>query len=516
MKCNDVRTFMSGIAARCVSEQIQPTDFDSLCKGGYISCLSKEDYDKASAEVSALTQLNIDQQNELNYERSAESTLKDEEKKTHSIMFHFENKEEKDAETQAYQNEKEVVSKVEVEVTERDAKIKDLIEKKSTIDRMVPYSDKYVSLTGLGVVTLNDLNVRNYRVSATDFSDFVKESAETSDELRTIAYKANFYTGRLIISFPMADVSQLWSISVGLGKLQGDPNLITQRFLHALDDLKKFKATDENKMMAAEILTSFKSDPSQPNDSDLQALSESLANLDREVRHDKAPKQVSAGIAALIMAGKRFDGTFPTDKFAEFSKLTASYESAALLSIVNVDTDQLTDKFRAFRAMFDSWGYEMSEDTELASAYLSICDLNEGDVNTKLAIIVDSLKNYLEYPLVASAIIASIPTLEANETLDLLQKAYTILGAYAKDLFSPELLSLSVRMIHGIRNELVKNLDPTVKITNTPIQFTYAPSNVFFIYYAPLIIAHSSYYATFSSIGGFHPAHVHGVGGFMG
>ena len=71
-------------------------------------------------------------------------------------------------------------------------------------------------------------------------------------------------------------------------------------------------------------------------------------------------------------------------------------------------------------------------------------------------------------------------------------------------------------MIHGIKNQLVKEIDPTAKIMHTPLQFTYIPSNLFFIYYAPLIIAHSSYYATFSGIGGFHPAHVHGVGGFMG
>ena len=158
----------------------------------------------------------------------------------------------------------------------------------------------------------------------------------------------------------------------------------------------------------------------------------------------------------------------------------------------------------------------MSEDTELASAYMSISDFAPDEVNTKLTIIVDSLRNYLEYPLVASAILASIPTLEANETLDLLQKAYSLVGTYATDLSNSELLSLSVRMIHGIKNELVKELDPTAKLTNTPMQFTYAPSNVFFFYYGPLIVAHSYYYSTFSGIGGFHPAHVHGVGGFMG
>jgi hypothetical protein len=133
-----------------------------------------------------------------------------------------------------------------------------------------------------------------------------------------------------------------------------------------------------------------------------------------------------------------------------------------------------------------------------------------------MSIIVTALKNYLEYPLVAAAILASIPTLEANETLDLMEKAYSQLWSFATGLERSELVSLSVRMIHGIKNELVEKLDPTAKIAKTPVQFTHAPSSIFFGYYAPLIIVHSIYYSTFSGIGGFHPAHVHGVGGSGG
>ena len=518
MKCNDARTFLSQISWKsAILGQIQPSDFDFLSDKGYISVMLKEDYDKAVAEVSALTQLNADQQGEINYERSAESTLKGEEGKTHSIMFHFENKEKKEAELEVLQNEKTIVSKVESEVTQRDQKIQELIQKKSAVDRMVPYNGKYVSLTGLGLIMLNDLNVRNYRVSTDEFSGFIEETKETSDELRTIADKASFYANRFKVEFPEADVSQLWSVSVGLGKLQGDPNQISQRFQSAIGNLQHFKSTIDNKMMAAEIMTAFRGNQSQPmTNSDLQSLSDTLEKLDNEVKHDKVPKQISVGVAAIILFGKRFDGTFPTDKFAEFCKITSSRESAAILAVVNVPPDQLTSKFQSFRSMFSSWGYELSEDTELASAFLSISDFAPDEVNTKLTIIVDSLRNYLEYPLVASAILASIPTLEANETLDLLQKAYSLLGTYATDLSTSELLSLSVRMIHGIKNELVKELDPTAKIANTPMQFTYAPSNVFFFYYGPLIVTHSYYYSTFSGIGGFHPAHVHGVGGFMG
>lgn len=115
-------------------------------------------------------------------------------------------------------------------------------------------------------------------------------------------------------------------------------------------------------------MTSSKTDFSQPNSSALQSLSESLSNLDREIRHDaKVPKQLSAGIAATILFGRRFDGTFPTDNFLKFSKITSSYESAAILAIMNTPFDQLAGKFQSFRSLFGSWGYEVSEDTELAS-----------------------------------------------------------------------------------------------------------------------------------------------------
>ena len=518
MKCNDVRNFLSQIAGKSISTQIQQADLDFLHNAGYLSMMQKEDYDQASAEVSNLTKMNIDLQNETNAERTADATLKEEEKKTHSITFHFEAKEKKQAELETEENERNVVSKEEADIAEKNSAINELIQKKSIIDRMVPYDGKYLALSGLGVITLNDLNVRNYRVSNNEFSDYIQESKETSNELLSIASRGSFYVSRFRTEFPDYDLSQLWSVSIGLAKLQGDENQISQRYLLALGLLKNFNSTIENKMMAAEIMTPTKADPSQSqNNSDLQNLCDSLVSLDRQLRRDaKVPKQLSVGVAAIILFGKRFDGTFPTDRFMDFSKMTSSYESAAILSVMNVPIYQLSDKFQAFRSLFNSWGYQISEDTELASAYLSISDLGPDDVKTKMTIIIDGLKNYLEYPLVAAAILTSIATLEANETLDLMEKAYSLLGSFAAGLERSELISLSVRMIHGIKNELVKEIDPTAKITPTPVQFTYVPSNLFFIYYAPLIVAHSSYYSTFSGIGGAHPAHVHGVGGFMG
>jgi hypothetical protein len=518
MDCNDARTFLSQIAAKLVSMQIQQADLDFFSANGYVSVMQKDEYDRASAEVSNLAKMSEELQGETTEERSAEATLEEEERKTHSILFHFEKKEKKEAELESVETERKVVSEEEAKVAEKDSKIKELIQKKSMVDRMVQYDGKYLSLTGLGVTTLNDLNIRNYRVSDNEFSDFIEESRETSSELRSIAERGSFYESSIRTEFPKTDLSQLWSVSIGLAKLQGDQNQINQRFLLALAVLHHFGSTIENKMMAAEIMTSSRAAPSQSaTNSDLQSQSETLVSLEKEIkRKAKVPKQLSAGVAAIIMFGRRFDGTFPTDRLVEFSKITPSYESAAILSVINVPSDQLIDKFQSFRSLFDSWGYEKSEDTELASAYLSISDLGPDDVKTKMTIILGALKNYLEYPLVAGAILTSIPTLEANETLDLMEKAYSLLGSFAAGLEVSELISLSVRMIHGIKNEIVKKLDPTAKVVNTPVQFTYGASNVFFPYFAPLIVAHTAYYSTFSGIGGYHPAHVHGVGGFMG
>ena len=518
MQCSDVRTFLSQIAEKSVSIQIQQADMDFLCTNGYLSMIQKEDYDRTLAEVSNLTKMNEELHTERMEEMDAAATLEEEERKTHSILFHFEAKEKKKTELESVEKERNVVSKEEADIAEMDSKIKELIQKKSMIDRMVQYDGKYLSLTGLGVLTLNDLNVRNYRVSDSQFSDFIEECKETSGELRSIAERGSFYESNIKTEFPKTDPSQLWSVSIGLAKLQGDQNQINQRFLLALAILHHFGSTTENKMMAAEIMTSFRGDPSQsPTNSDLQSLSDTLTKLEKEVRrHAHVPKPLSAGVAAIIMFGRRFDGTFPTDDFVQFSKLTDSYESAAILSVINGPSEILADKFRSFRSLFDSMGYEKSEDTELASSYLTVSDLGPDDVKTKMTIILDALKNYLEYPVVAGAILASIPTLEANETLDLMEKAYSLLGSFAAGLERSELISLSVRMIHGIKNELVRKLDPTAKIVNTPVQFTYGPSNVFFMYRLPLIIAHTSYYSTFSGIGGYHPAHVHGFGGFIG
>src|SRR5260370_37423750 len=121
----------------------------------------------------------------------------------------------------------------------------------------------------------------------------------------------------------------------------------------------------------------------------------------------------------MVMYGRKFVRSVPTERLIQILQMTKLFESAAILSVLNVPSDQLAARFQSYRSMFSMWGFRQSEDTELASAYLSLSGLGPDDVRTKLSIIVDGMRTYLEYPLVAAAILTSIPTLEANELLDL-------------------------------------------------------------------------------------------------
>jgi hypothetical protein len=531
LKCTEVRAFLSQINDHEEPITLIPSaDFDFLATNGYILRTSKDDYDKEASDVARLSQITTQLDSEKVQAEQANAALQQDQRKEHSFVFLLEGKEKKDELRQRIQSETEVVSKEESELTALEANVNELIQKKSAIDRMVPYNGGYVSLTGLGSVILNDLSVRNYRVADQEFSDFTSEIKATYAELRSIADKATSYVNLLKPEVPriLGDKdfannggsdnlgrpsvpSLMWSVAIGLAKLQGDTEQIGQRFVSALSLLSNFKSTTSNKLMAAEVITATSS-----QEADIQNLESTLKNLDQQLRNQGVPDELSAGIAATIMAGRRYDGTYPVDNFTQFKQITLSYEAAAILAVMNLPWNELAGKFQSFRTVFSSWGYMTSEDTEISSAFLAIGELNANEVEDKLKYIVEQLKNYLEYPLVAAAILASIPVFEAHEVLDLMEKAVTLLSGYAAGLERSEIVTLAVRMIHGVRNEIVKQIDPTAKISQTPVQFTYAMHPNLFLWYYPIIIAHSSYHATFSGMGGFHPAHSHGIGGFAG
>ncbi|GEM_PF-297950 len=525
-KCSAARTFFSQISDREEPiTTIPSTDLDYLFVNGFVLKTTKQDYDKGVEGVARLSQVIAQVNAEKAEVEQTNEALQRDVGKDHSFLFHLEGKEKKDELRERIQKESAVISGEEPELSQMEAKVNELIQEKSTIDLMVAYDGGYLSLTGLGALVSNDLSVRDYRVADQEFSDFLAEIKATYAELRSIADKALSYVTWLRPAIPWTEdeeyaeddqghpasqlLSLLWSTAIGLAKLQGDPSQIGSRFVQAITAIRNLKSTTSNKLMAAEIMTAASSQ-------DLRNLESVLGNLDEQIRKHSVPKELSVGVAATIMAGRRFDGTYPLDRFAQFNDLTSSKEAASILAVMNIPYGVLSAKFDDFRSMFTSWGYMKSEDTEIASAFLAIGELNAGEVAGKLKYIVEQLRNYLEYPLVAAAILASIPVFESHEVLDLMEKAVTLLSGYSTGLERSELVALAVRMIHGVRNELVKEIDPTAKVTETPVQFTYGSHPGFFITYYPVIVAHSYYHATFSGMGGFHPAHSHGVGGFAG
>jgi len=525
MKCTEVRIFLSQLYGRAEPiTPVPPADLEYLSANGYVLMVTKDDYEKRANDVARLSQIITQIDTEKTRKEQAQAALQQDLRKEHSFVFHLEGKEKADELRERIQEETAAVSSEESGLISMEAKVNELIQEKSMVDRMVAYDGGYLSLTGLGTLVFNDLSVRSYRVADQEFPDFTTEIKATYAELRSIADKTAAYVSWIRPQVPeIEDLensengdsdngaearSLLWSTGIGLAKLQGNTAQIGQRFIGALSALRTFDSPLPNKLMAAEIMAALSSQ-------DVQILGATLRNLDEQLRHQGVPKEQSAGVAATIMAGRRFDGTYPIGRFSEFKHLTKSSEAASILAIMNVPIDGLSSKFQQFRSLFNSWGYTTSEDTEISSAFLGIGELNPDEVEEKLKYVIEQLQNYLQYPIVAAAILASIPVFEAHEVLDLMEKAVTLLNGYATGLERSELVAMAVRMIHGVRNEIVKEIDPTAKITGTPVQFTYGPHPLFFGYY-PVIIAHGSYHSTFSGMGGYHPAHSHGVGGFAG
>jgi hypothetical protein len=525
VKCAEARTILSQLYDR--EEPITPvpsTDLEYLSANGYVLKTTKEDYEKEASDVARMSQVIAQIDTDRSGEEQAKAALQADQRKVHSFQFHFEGSKDKDELTERIQKETATIFGDESEINQLEANVNTLIQQKSTIDRMVAYNGGYLSITGLGTLVFNDLSVRNYRVADQEFPDFITEIKATYAELRAIGDKAASYVSWIRPQVPEiedlwesenedvdSDIearSLLWSTGIGLAKLPGDTGQLGDRFIESLKAVRTFGSMLPNKLMAAEIMTAASSQ-------DIGSLQSILRNLDHQLRKQGVPKEQSSGVAATIMAGKRFDGTYPVDQFAQFKNLTKSSEAASILAIMNVPYDGLSSRFQEFRSLFSSWGYMTSEDTEIASAFLGIGELSATEVEVKLKYIVEQLQNYLAYPIVAAAILASIPVFESHEVLDLMEKAVTMLNGYGTELERSQLVTLAVRMIHGVRNEIVKRIDPTARITQTPVQFTYGHPGLFVGYY-PLIIAHSSYHATFSGMGGFHPAHSHGVGGFAG
>lgn len=326
---------------------------------------------------------------------------------------------------------------------------------------------------------------------------------------------------RTLSSQPQYD-SALWSVAIGLAKIQGEQRQTLQRFVSAYNALQKYQSSIPNKLMAAEIMAA--------TSSDFMRLADFLSDLEKQLREKaNVPQEQSVGIAATLLYGSASNSATTFSRFTEFIQITESFEAAAILAVTSMDFDQLKDKFNSYKDMFNDWGYSTSDDTDLAASYLAISPLVASDVKDKMNAIVDALSSDLAYPLVAAAILTSMSELQASEAIDLMEKGVVILQSYASTLGRSELVSLAVRMVHGVNNELAKRLDPNASISNTPVQFTQTPQMAaqsiygpyyggfypgFWWWYYPLIISHFTYHNTYVTTGGTHEGHSHGVGGF--
>jgi hypothetical protein len=504
--CKDVYAFLVGVRNRSVTTTLPDADVTTLQQLGIVKVVTAAEYAQITRDLAGLGTDRDAIAQEIEDRNRLAAQLWEEKKRTHSILFHLEGRERRQAQMDAEAADTGKVQAEESDLAARQQRFDALIAARSMMDTLAPYGGRYVGLTGFGAMQWRDLGLRLYRASDLDFSAYWQQAQQVARELNGIAARSAEYVAQLSRPLSTSDRSYLWAIGVGLAKTQADVTQGASAFVAAYASIGGLAHNDENRLMSAEILTNLP----RPIGDTLPWLT----RLEKDVRGVGVPKPSALGVASILLLGQRQDGTFATAELQSFLRLTRSFESAALLAIVNRPFDELAGKFSALRSLFASWGYQPSEDMELAASYLTLSDLPADGISTKLTILTRGLQTYLEYPLVAASILASIPVFEANETLNLLEEAYEIIGRLAMPMSQAELICLAVRMIHGIRNETVSGLDSTAAAARTPVGFTYRPGMGFF--FVPIIVLHGSYYSTFGGLAGAHPGHVHAFGGSVG
>lgn len=475
---------------------------------------SKDEHDKLQNDINQIQAIMDRINKDKEAIRSDYSVEMQEEHKTSSIRFHFEKKDKKEAERQEFQEEMNKLTGEQKDLKSQEDLLNSLLEKKALLSRMISYKDIYVLLTDKGVQEEKDLSVRVYRFSDEEFSVYEGEMNETLKELTNIVQSAKSYFDYLenVMDYDGSQRSVLMSTSMSLAKIAGDTNTIATRFMSTYNEMGSFTRNFENRLMASEIITG--------SGKDISSEMAQFKEVFHEVHHKiKVPRESAAGVASMIYLARRYDGTYPYENLQTFLESTKSYESAAVMATMNRPAQDTLQKFTGMRAIFTGWGYNASEDVELSSAYIAISDFQPSEIRDKLSAVIDTMRNYLEYPLVASTVIATVPVMESNETLDLLRKAFNILQKNLSGFENSELMAVAVNLIHGIRNELVRNVSaqaPTPAVSATPYHFYYMPYPMLFPMFMPMFMIQGSYYSTFSGIGGVHPAHIHSVGGFSG
>lgn len=506
--CKQVAAFLGQVNTRSVQLELPSGDVADLQQLGLVTVLAADELQQLRQQVEQLQQTQLQMAQAADQRAQEADRVADDTRKTHSILFHLEGVDGQHAALERLDQEQSALKSIDVDLAKRQQDFAQLLVKKSLLDQASPYESNFIAITPTGRIALRDLNVALYRVGDAEFPVYWDQAKSIDDRLHAIANGAALVCSPLSTTLPDVNRSYLWAVSIGMVKEGGDPQQRVQAFLNAYRGVTSLSPNVENRLMSAEILSVL---PAGVPD----ALA-TLPPLLQQVDSLGVPRDSALGVASILLLGRRADGTFATDPLRQFLTVTPSYETAALLAVVNRPYGDLLAQFQAIKSVFASWGYSPSEDTELSSAYLSLSQLPVETVNTKVAILARGISGYLAYPLVAASILASIPVLEANETLNLLEKAYEILGQRTGPMSQAELICLAVRMVHGVDVRSVNELDPTqAKAPATP-EFSYLGRPP--IFWVPVFVTHGVYYSTFSGIGGAHPGHVHawGGGGFGG
>jgi hypothetical protein len=502
--CKDVLAFLDSVAAGHPSATFSSADVAELAQRRLLQTLTAAQFadlaQQAQAMASTLEAIELDG---AEHARLAE-TVEKEDRKTHSIFFRLEGSDHRQAELAQEEKDRQALGQVDADMQARTQAYADLTAKKALLEASLPYGSGYIALTGVGQAAARDLRLRLYRASDMPFAAYWDQSQQITQELNDVAGQAANYARALVQALPKVDKDNLWAVAIGLAKSGGEPNARLQGFLDSYDAAGTITKNDENRLMTAEIVAAS----GRPAAEALPFLEQ----LQKFAASAHVPSESSAGVAAILYLGRRMDGSFPNDRLPPFLALTRSYESAALLAIVNAPYPDLAGKFQLARQRFQSWGYEPSEDLELSSAYLTVSDLPLEGVGTKISIIARGLSTYLRYPLVGASILASIPVLEANETLGLLEEAGDVLGRLTGPIDPAQLVCLAIRLLHGVKIPGLSELDPTAPPPPVSVAYGMRPP----IFFVPIIVAHGTYYSTYSGIGGAHPGHMHAAGGFVG
>jgi hypothetical protein len=503
--CKDTLAFLDAVRTRNVTTTIPAADFSTLQQLGLVQFLTADQFAATTKEVQDLGSVrDAILKDGADHARLA-AELQRETQRTHSILFHFESRQHQDADKSGASQAMDQLRATDADMQAREQAFAQLSAKRSLLDAVSAYNNGYVGLTGLGAMAVRDMGVAMYRAQDDPFSAYWTQAQLVNGELDDLSNQSAGFMMGLSGALPSVDRTYLWAIAIGLAKTGGDAPQKVPNFLTAYQSLAPIANNEENRLMSAEILSSS----TQPSADSAQLL----RGLDTIVRKLGVPKESSLGVASILLLGRRQDGSFADASLAQTLRWTQSYESAALLAVVNKPLQDLSSKFVATRQIFQSWGYEPSEDLELSAAYLTVSDLPIEGVGTKLGIIARGLGTYLRYPLVGASILASIPVLEANETLNYLEKAYETLGRRTGPLAQPELICLSIRLLHGIQVASVSELDATAVARAAAGPGYYGGPRFLFV---PLIVAHGYYFGTYSGIGGMHPGHLHTAGGFSG